>query len=445
MGIPPYNNLKGSPFVFLNGCNIFTNESGTHISLRDASLVINNIAGAFICAGARAVLTPRTKIYDNHARDIAVDYYKLIMQGETFGEALRRIRENRYLENRTSFNWLTYMLLGDPSTRLSLKRDLFSCSENSEIRVIEQGNFSSEVFELLKISSQYLNEDHKLISADLFFIAFIDSPMFSRMIPVFDRSHSWRIAKSIRDKILGQDAQRKPAPQEIAARNFSNDAIDILDKALQKANENDHSVIEINDFCEALFRNENSELDKKLGEIGAEYNIREISSLSIFLNSIKGYSLFDLRGQLSISLVEEKTKTIFFAIESISHRNSTQVDPWSLFCVCVFLPGTKTNIFITNTKEYDAFLRRAISLPDRYTQHPDVTEEMAVNANSLTQATETILLDAFSISVMEERKLSEKHIIRSLLQSEKGFGPQVIGDQTDQNLDAHKGIPCLCS
>lgn len=104
--------LRGQPFVFANACGTDYTKRGR--GARWFAHVAENIAGAFIRGGARAVVATLWKIPDDSSADFALLFYEELFRGIPVGEALRvaklRFREQR----RDDPTWAAFMLYGDP-------------------------------------------------------------------------------------------------------------------------------------------------------------------------------------------------------------------------------------------------------------------------------------------------------------------------------------------
>ena len=108
--------LNGSPFVFLNACQVARGNQilGDHAGL----------AEAFLFAGACGVIAPLWSIDDSIARTMAVKFYEGILQGETAAEILRRERAAfRDSPETVSSTYLAYQYFGHPALRLQRSAD----------------------------------------------------------------------------------------------------------------------------------------------------------------------------------------------------------------------------------------------------------------------------------------------------------------------------------
>lgn len=103
--------LRGSPFVFLNACQVGQGQQvlGDHAGL----------AEAFLFAGASGVIAPLWSVDDRVARAIALRFYEGALAGATAADVLRRERAAfRDLPGVTSTTYLAYQYFGHPGLRL---------------------------------------------------------------------------------------------------------------------------------------------------------------------------------------------------------------------------------------------------------------------------------------------------------------------------------------
>lgn len=103
-----------TPFVFLNACQV-----------GQAKLVLGDyagIAGAFLNAGASAVVAPLFSINDKIAREMAQNFYKQIDNNKTPAEIIREERAKFHENNpELSATFIAYQFFGHPSLKLTLR------------------------------------------------------------------------------------------------------------------------------------------------------------------------------------------------------------------------------------------------------------------------------------------------------------------------------------
>jgi CHAT domain-containing protein len=103
--------LGGTPFVFLNACQVGA-----------ANEVLGDYAGmadAFLKAGAAAVIAPLWSIDDVLARELALQFYKKALNGESPASVMRSER-TAFLKasEPTSSTYLAYQFYGHPRMTL---------------------------------------------------------------------------------------------------------------------------------------------------------------------------------------------------------------------------------------------------------------------------------------------------------------------------------------
>ncbi|MGH9179317.1 MAG: CHAT domain-containing protein, partial [Acidimicrobiales bacterium] len=102
--------LKGTPFVFLNACQV---GNGNEL-LGDYA----GLAQSFLYAGAAGVVAPLWSVSDAVARELALDFYeRAFVPGATAAGVLREARA-RYAEAGGDATWLAYQFFGHPAMGL---------------------------------------------------------------------------------------------------------------------------------------------------------------------------------------------------------------------------------------------------------------------------------------------------------------------------------------
>lgn len=130
--------LRGSPIVFLNACHTVSisgmNGNNNIASYTTGSDTSKDLAEAFIIGNnkgnARALIGTLFRNDDTRSHELAKSFYNSILEGETFGEALRFSRHSIYSDNTVT--WASYMLYGDPRLKLNLPSPVRSESEHRE-------------------------------------------------------------------------------------------------------------------------------------------------------------------------------------------------------------------------------------------------------------------------------------------------------------------------
>ncbi len=102
--------LSGTPFVFLNACQLGAAEQ----LLGDYA----GMASSLLQQGAAGVIAPLWIVRDTIAREIAMEFYVAAFNGIPAGEILRRVRA-RFNGRSQNATYLAYQLYGDPLITIS--------------------------------------------------------------------------------------------------------------------------------------------------------------------------------------------------------------------------------------------------------------------------------------------------------------------------------------
>ncbi|MFC0668690.1 CHAT domain-containing protein [Azotobacter chroococcum] len=101
--------------VFINCCHLGRTQSS---GASDRSELAANLGVQFIRMGVRAVVAAGWAVDDGAANAFAEAFYTRLLDGQTFGEAVRAAREEIWLRFRGVNTWGAYQCYGDPSYRL---------------------------------------------------------------------------------------------------------------------------------------------------------------------------------------------------------------------------------------------------------------------------------------------------------------------------------------
>lgn len=104
---------KAHPLVFLNACQV--GSAGASLSL------MAGFPGAFLKAGASAVISPLWTISDEHAKAITEAFYQAAFAnpGATLGEIMQGI--HKQWADKQHLTFLAYVLYGDPQARVAFQ------------------------------------------------------------------------------------------------------------------------------------------------------------------------------------------------------------------------------------------------------------------------------------------------------------------------------------
>lgn len=119
--------IKGNPFIFLNACasaqeqlvalpEVLLDRAGSTLPYTGQG--INSLAAAFLTGGASGFLGTLWPVPDEAARQLAVDFYRLALQGYSTGEALQRARLRNHQQAAQALVWAAATLYGDPLQQL---------------------------------------------------------------------------------------------------------------------------------------------------------------------------------------------------------------------------------------------------------------------------------------------------------------------------------------
>lgn len=110
-------NMKISPLVFANACRtcaISREESPVAYGL------LKGLAPAFMKSGASAYIGTLWPVSDGPAKRVAQIFYEEVISGKNFGRALAKAKNVAHEEYPSSATPISYVLYGDPRTRIGL-------------------------------------------------------------------------------------------------------------------------------------------------------------------------------------------------------------------------------------------------------------------------------------------------------------------------------------
>ncbi len=113
--------------VFVNCCHLGRTDEkdqGTEADQRRMRhRLAANIAAQFIRMGVRAVIAAGWAVDDDAAITFATTFYRVLLSGRHFGEAVKEARETTYREHPAVNTWGAYQCYGDPGFRLDMAKD----------------------------------------------------------------------------------------------------------------------------------------------------------------------------------------------------------------------------------------------------------------------------------------------------------------------------------
>ncbi|MBM3226596.1 MAG: CHAT domain-containing protein, partial [Candidatus Tectomicrobia bacterium] len=108
--------------VFVNCCHLGQTAAETSQAPADFPRLASNIGGALIAIGVKVVVAAGWAVEDAPARCFATTFYATMLQGMTFGDAVRQARERTYTAYPAFNTWGAYQCYGDPAYRMTAPR-----------------------------------------------------------------------------------------------------------------------------------------------------------------------------------------------------------------------------------------------------------------------------------------------------------------------------------
>lgn len=108
---------RSPAIVFLNAC--WSAEARTE----SYQLMIRGLGRTFLYAGATAFLGYIVPVPDDSATQLAIEFYRNVVVGQTIGESLRRSRLELHNTMPWDVTWSSAVLYGDPAVRAVVPRD----------------------------------------------------------------------------------------------------------------------------------------------------------------------------------------------------------------------------------------------------------------------------------------------------------------------------------
>ena len=107
--------------VFINCCHLgqTRGDSSRHVAFHKLAA---NLATQFIKIGARAVIAAGWAVDDAAAKTFATTFYRRMLDGELYGDAVLQARSDTYRMHGETNTWGAYQCYGDPSFSLSAGR-----------------------------------------------------------------------------------------------------------------------------------------------------------------------------------------------------------------------------------------------------------------------------------------------------------------------------------
>ena len=100
--------------VFLNCCHLAGRSANSLLPAYDRAEFAANIAEALIGVGVRCVIAAGWAVEDRPAEVFATTFYRVLLRGERFIDAVAQARLAAWNENRAGNTWAAYQCYGDP-------------------------------------------------------------------------------------------------------------------------------------------------------------------------------------------------------------------------------------------------------------------------------------------------------------------------------------------
>lgn len=425
-----YYNLGGAPFVYLNGCNVLWDT---------APEIITNIADGFILGGARGVLVPRTKIGDADAERMALRYYEQILAATTFGEALRVIRGEEYTKDPANVNWITYILFGKPGARLfALEKEIFLSDPQLKAKVLNEKVVEDGVVALLKTATVYARKnDAEKVELRHLLAALLPTEIFAALYVEQAGDDLWKVIQELRLGLFdnaGQLALQKHEWEEVRVQEerMSDEVLAVLKKAHSISESARQQQIRVTDLCRAVLESNHPDLNLALAAVAKKFNSSKLATLQDLAQTHNRLSfhdkmpdalrlnLFTLDGKINPNLPGITAGQILTKCALFQSYNGGKLAPEDVLYVAALLPGTNTKNFFDHAPEAAEFNATFDHVKKTLTEGDK--RDLELTAEVLSPETETILKRAAKTARWQSLPLSEKQIIRSLIEHAKKFG-----------------------
>ncbi len=189
--------------VFINCCHLGSVATG---NATDGTKFVNrlaaNIAAQFIRMGVKAVVAAGWAVDDSAAETFAISFYRHLLAGDNFGEAVRAAREETYLQHNNTNTWGAYQCYGDPEFCLISDDQGKKSEPNSPMQVVaDLENLASRA----RLGVYFYNKEKEKVEA---------------------------IVQSVKDK----DESWLGRPEVAAALGITFGELDLFEKAIEHLN-----------------------------------------------------------------------------------------------------------------------------------------------------------------------------------------------------------------
>jgi CHAT domain-containing protein len=124
-----YKTIKDDPpwLVFMNACESAKTRDLSYFEKYDE---LSGLGIAFVKAGAPSYIGTSGIINDFSASELAVSFYRNLLQGFTVGESLRKAKREFFDNNSEDLSWSAFTLYGDPNLQKDLEEEVSTDKEN---------------------------------------------------------------------------------------------------------------------------------------------------------------------------------------------------------------------------------------------------------------------------------------------------------------------------
>jgi CHAT domain-containing protein len=124
-----YKTIKDDPpwLVFMNACESAKTRDLSYFEKYDE---LSGLGIAFVKAGAPSYIGTSGIINDFSASELAVSFYRNLLEGSTVGESLRKAKREFFDNNSEDLSWSAFTLYGDPNLQKDLEEEVSTDKEN---------------------------------------------------------------------------------------------------------------------------------------------------------------------------------------------------------------------------------------------------------------------------------------------------------------------------
>ncbi len=246
------SHLAGSPLVFLNGC--------------ESSLIAEGLTGAFLAAGARAVVGSLFRVPDAGARAFAEAFYaSAIADLRSLGESMCHARNLLKGSPDLGATWASFVLYGDPCLTMSRGPDELSALLSGV--GITRSDCTAPCLRVLTKAMEYARPRSVLGTTELFAALIAGEDPFVR-----DTLAAHRVGPAEIERAFGEAISRIPLDRQenfgyLAFVALSTSTQQILGIALAKARAARRRIVEA-DLLEAFVEQGGGQTGDLLASLG---------------------------------------------------------------------------------------------------------------------------------------------------------------------------------